>query len=96
MNRLGLLVTLTTFLAGAMGAPSSQPHRLVARDGPCDASSETCRPVLMANACFAAYILFGDREQVLRCVDHEDLDRAEELVSSLPCFLLPSYLSSRS
>lgn len=79
MIRLNLLATLFTLFLGVLCAPASHP--LVARDGPCDAYSETCRPVIQANACFAAYIMFGDRSTVLQCVDHEDEARAEELVS---------------
>jgi hypothetical protein len=83
MHTLPLLTTFTTLLVAALGAPAppSGSHRLVARDGPCDAFSETCRPVINANACFAAYVMFGEREQMLQCVDHEDAARAEELVS---------------
>jgi hypothetical protein len=92
MHPLPLLTTLTTLLVTALGAPAPSPaltppsasHRLVARDGPCDAFSETCRPVINANACFAAYVMLGEREQMLQCVDHEDAARAEELVSCGP------------
>ena len=79
-----LLTTLTTLLVTAFAAPPPNTHRLVARDGPCDAFSETCRPVINANACFAAYVMLGEREQMLQCVDHEDAARAEELVSVGP------------
>lgn len=87
MHSLPFLTTLATLsltiLAAPAPSPASPSHRLVARDGPCDAFSEACRPVINANACFAAYVMFGEREQMLQCVDHEDAARAEELVSSL-------------
>jgi hypothetical protein len=84
MHPLPLLTTLTALLVTALAAPAPTPHRLVARDGPCDAFSEACRPVINANACFAAYVMLGEREQMLQCVDHEDAARAEELVSAGP------------
>jgi hypothetical protein len=84
MHPLPLLTTLTALLVTALAAPAPTPHRLVARDGPCDAFSEACRPVINANACFAAYVMLGEREQMLQCVDHEDAARAEELVSCGP------------
>ncbi|KAK3295186.1 uncharacterized protein B0H64DRAFT_474192 [Chaetomium fimeti] len=73
-----LLATFTTLMATALGAPATASHALTARDGPCDASSETCRPVLQANACFAAFIRTGTKEQVLQCVNHQDAALAEE------------------
>ncbi|KAK4032010.1 hypothetical protein C8A01DRAFT_41551 [Parachaetomium inaequale] len=78
MHNLNLLFTLTTLVASALTAPTSPSHPLVARDGPCDAYSETCRPVLQANACFAAYVRTGTKEQVLQCVDDQDPVKAEE------------------
>jgi hypothetical protein len=81
MLRLSLFITVTTLIMTALGAPTSSPHALVAREGPCDADSETCRPVLQANACFAAFIRFGTKEQVLQCVDDKDAAKAEEEVS---------------
>jgi hypothetical protein len=83
MQHLSLLFTLTTLLATALGAPASSSHPLVARAGPCDAYSETCRPVLQANACFAAYVRTGTKEQVLQCVDDQDPAKAEEQVCAI-------------
>lgn len=76
-----LLTTLTTLMVAVLGAPATtSSHTLATRDGPCDASSETCRPVLQANACFAAYIRTGTKEQVLQCVNDQDPVLAEEQV----------------
>lgn len=82
MHRLSLLLAITVLALNAAAAPSSPSHALVARDGPCDAYSETCRPVLQANACFAEFVRSGTKEQVLQCVDDQDEARAEELVSA--------------
>ena len=84
MLRPTFFITLTTLVATTLAAPSSPPHALVTQGGPCDAYSETCRPVLQANACFAAFIRFGTKEQVLQCVDDKDSAKAEEEVSSRP------------
>ncbi|KAK4108088.1 hypothetical protein N656DRAFT_784629 [Canariomyces notabilis] len=78
MLRLSLLVISFIPFLSASAAPA--PSALVSRDGPCDAFSETCRPVIQANACFAAFIRFGDKSTVLRCVDDQDEARAEELL----------------
>ena len=83
MRRLSLLLTVTTLVLTAAAAPTSASHALVARDGPCDAYSETCRPVIQANACFAQFVRFGTKEQVLQCVDDQDETKAEELVRDL-------------
>ncbi len=82
MHSLNLLLTVTALALNAAAAPRSPSHPLVARDGPCDAYSETCRPVIQANACFAQFVRFGTKEQVLQCVDDQDEARAEELVSA--------------
>ncbi len=82
MHSPNLLITITAFALNAAAAPSSPSHPLVVRDGPCDAYSETCRPVIQANACFAQFVRFGTKEQVLQCVDDQDQARAEELVSA--------------
>jgi hypothetical protein len=84
MHRLNLLLAITTLALTAVAAPASPSHShpLVTRDGPCDAYSETCRPVLQANACFAAFVMFGTKEQVLQCVDDQDPAKAEEVVST--------------
>ncbi len=82
MHSLNLLLTVTALTFNAAAAPSSPSHPLVARDGPCDAYSETCRPVLQANACFAQFVRLGTKEQVLQCVDDQDEAKAEELVSA--------------
>ncbi|KAH6838611.1 hypothetical protein B0I37DRAFT_358359 [Chaetomium sp. MPI-CAGE-AT-0009] len=78
MHSPTLLATLTTLMTTALGAPTTPSRGLAARDGPCDAFSETCRPVIQANACFAAYIRTGAKEQVLQCVDDQDPALAEE------------------
>ncbi|KAL2150525.1 hypothetical protein VTH82DRAFT_7088 [Thermothelomyces myriococcoides] len=82
MRSYSLLSTLATLVTITLGAPSSpaagRSTSVVRRDGPCDASSETCRPVLQANACFAAFIMFGTKEQILQCVDDKDPVHAEE------------------
>ncbi|KAL2166040.1 hypothetical protein VTG60DRAFT_3405 [Thermothelomyces hinnuleus] len=84
MRSSSLLLTLATLTATALGAPSSpaagRSASIVRRAGPCDAYSETCRPVIQANACFAAYIVFGTKEQVLQCVDVNDPAKAEEAI----------------
>ncbi len=82
MHSLNLLLTITAFALNTAAAPSSPSHSLIVRDGPCDAYSETCRPVIQANACFAQFVRFGTKEQVLQCVDDQDQARAEELVSA--------------
>jgi hypothetical protein len=81
MHGLSLFLAVTTLIITAAAAPASPSHPLVARDGPCDAYSETCRPVLQANACFAEFISFGTKEQMLQCVDDQDEARAKEVVS---------------
>ncbi|KAK4243882.1 hypothetical protein C7999DRAFT_35786 [Corynascus novoguineensis] len=79
MHTSSLLLTLTALTATTLAVPSApHPVAVVRRDGPCDASSETCRPVLQANACFAAYITRGTKEEVLRCVNDADFAQAEE------------------
>ncbi|KAK4235056.1 hypothetical protein C8A03DRAFT_37114 [Achaetomium macrosporum] len=82
MRNLNILLTLTTLILTSLGAPASHysNHPLAARDGPCDAYSETCRPVLQANACFAEFVSFGTREQMLQCVDDQDAARAEQVL----------------
>jgi hypothetical protein len=92
MLRLSLLVISFILFLSASAAPA--PSALVSRDGPCDAFSETCRPVIQANACFAAFIRFGDKSTVLRCVDDQDEARAEELVSTYPYYLAQPFSSS--
>ncbi|KAG7291283.1 hypothetical protein NEMBOFW57_001295 [Staphylotrichum longicolle] len=79
MHRINLLLTLTSLALTTLAAPSSPSHSLVTRDGPCDAYSETCRPVLQANACFAAFIMVGTKQEVLQCVDDQDPVKAEEV-----------------
>jgi hypothetical protein len=83
MHRLSLILTITTLALTALAAPASPSHSLETRAGPCDAYSETCRPVLQANACFAAFVMFGTKEQVLQCVDDQDPVNAEEVVSTM-------------
>ncbi|KAH6635803.1 hypothetical protein F5144DRAFT_600591 [Chaetomium tenue] len=79
MHSSAILTTLTALVAIVLGAPAAtSSHALATRDGPCDASSETCRPVLQANACFAAFIRTGTKEQVLQCVNDQDPALAEE------------------
>ncbi|KAK3897765.1 hypothetical protein C8A05DRAFT_38663, partial [Staphylotrichum tortipilum] len=82
MAPLPLLLTLITLLLTTLAAPSSPTHpRQVEHQPqtPCDAYSETCRPVIQANACFAAFISFGTKPDMLQCVDDQDEGRAEEL-----------------
>jgi hypothetical protein len=79
----------TLLLTPVLAAPTSsslstsQTHSLTRRDGPCDAWSDDCRYVINGSACFAAYVTWAGPEQVLKCVDHEDVERAEKLVSIL-------------
>lgn len=83
------LLPLAILLLTTLAAPSSPSHprqevSLVPQpaQAPCDAYSETCRPVIQANACFAAFISFGTKPEILQCVDDQNEGRAEELVSS--------------
>ncbi len=88
MTPLSLLLTLAPFLLTTLAVPSStapihlrQEETQPQPQAPCDAYSETCRPVIQANACFAAFISFGTKPEILQCVDDQDEGRAEELVS---------------
>lgn len=82
-----ILLAITTLVLTTAAAPSAPSHAIVARDAPCDAYSETCRPVIQANACFAQFVRVGTKEDVLQCVDDQDEARAEELVRTFFVFI---------
>lgn len=52
-----------------------------AQDAPCDASSQACLNVMMANACLAAYIRGGNATEIFRCVNVDNQTIAREEVS---------------
>lgn len=53
----------------------------IAQEAPCNASTQACRNVMMANTCFAAYIRGNNVTEMLRCVNVNNQTVAREEVS---------------
>lgn len=53
-----------------------------AQEAPCDASTQACLDVMMANTCFAAYIRGNNVTDMLRCVNVTNQTLAREEVSN--------------
>lgn len=62
-----------------------------AQEAPCDASTQACLNVMMANACLAAYIRGGNATEIFRCVnvDNQSVARDEVSCYKQPLSILP-------
>lgn len=75
-----LLTLLLAALPLALALPSSV---LEPRDeAPCDATTETCRDIMMAETCFASQVANGDPVAMLECIYIGNQARSKEAVSS--------------
>ncbi|KAF2822350.1 hypothetical protein CC86DRAFT_300624 [Ophiobolus disseminans] len=76
------VISSLLFAASSLAAPPLD--KLFSRQntvGPCDAWAAECQPVRVANACLAAFLRFNVTEDILKCVDDQDLGKAKLDVS---------------
>lgn len=89
MSKLYSAVAAAISLAGLASIASAQ-------EAPCDASTQACLNVMMANTCFAAYIRGNNVTEMLRCVNVSNQTLAREEVriySALLVVLLLTHIS---
>lgn len=67
--------------AALVGSLASLGSFGAAQEAPCDASSQACLNVMMANACLAAYIRGGNATEIFRCVNVDNQTVARNEVS---------------
>lgn len=81
MSKLYSAVAVAISLVGPTSFASAQ-------EAPCDASTQACLNVMMANTCFAAYIRGNNVTEMLRCVNVNNQTLAREEVRIFPALLV--------